>query len=299
MRGLVVALALSVLVSASCASALSADEPQTEPVAATSAPTDAAAVAAPSDATATPRAPTDLPAYEAGVVIINEVPHGVIIPSVLWRFGTHKAGMIPVCWEQTPPHYRQERDWVQAAIANTWQRHSGLTFGGWQRCPSTASFQGIRIEVVDEDDSPRVEAFGQRLRGLRNGVELNFVFARFQAECCISLPGGWPYEDCTAPANRRNCIESSAIHEFGHAIGLAHEQRHPDTPTSCRFISHLGVDEVVTTARFDPLSVMNYCRQDRMRALQLSAFDIRTVQALYCTRGVTTCPGYALNMLVD
>lgn len=238
--------------------------------------------------------PAEMPRYEAEVIVIDEVPRGVVVPRALWRFGTFTAGSIPVCWEVADPQSIEERDWVRAAITNTWQRHSGLTFGGWGQCSTT--FQGIRIEVVDEADSPRVERFGMRLKGLRNGMELNFRFVRFQAECC-SRP--WPFDDCTLEQNRRACIEATAIHEFGHALGFVHEQRHPDTPESCEYREGLGVGEVVVTAQYDPMSVMNYCRSDRMRAVQLSDSDIRTLQELYCTPGVRTCGGYRVGLRID
>lgn len=240
---------------------------------------------------------------QIGVVELeeNEVfePYGVVFPGLIWTFSNgDTSGPIDVCWERAAmePADAQKRQWVREAITSTWQRHSGLSFVGWEQCPSGRT-NGIRITVQDARDTPRVNQFGVGLRGAVGGVVLNFAFVEAQGNAA-AFSEAWPFESCRLPEHLQNCIKATAIHEFGHAIALAHEQMHEETPPSCgRQISRRRTDSVTTD--FDARSVMNYCREDRMQGLTLSALDIGTVQAIYCRPGVHRCGGYRISMVVE
>ena len=79
---------------------------------------------------------------------------------------------------------------------------------------------------------------------------------------------------------RRSCIESIAIHEFGHALGIAHEQNRPDTDRSLCTDAPQGTNGDVIIGPFDNSSIMNYCFGSSYNNA-LSATDRATIQSMY------------------
>jgi hypothetical protein len=126
-------------------------------------------------------------------------------------------------------------DWavVRQRVEGAWENlpRSAVDFTGWGACP--------------ENDAGYIKVF------------MGSMISR----------GNTPWRDGTRAGIMRITLGSSdydaytTIHEFGHAIGLEHEQLHPDKPPECT-ASQAGEsldadDEVLTT--YDPDGVMNYC----------------------------------------
>ena len=107
---------------------------------------------------------------------------------------------------------------------------------------------------------------GTDLNGLTNGMFLNFTFANWSNACAVP------------ESQRLECIRSFAIHEFGHAIGFAHEQNRADTPSSCTQPSQGGLGDIMY-GDWDLMSVMNYCNPTS--ALELSFTDVLGAQSVY------------------
>lgn len=168
-----------------------------------------------------------------------------------------------VCWEAFPDSQAHDRQVVRQAIVDTWEKHSALKFIGWTKC--VAGQEGIRIRV--EDSNPRVKFLGKYINRIPNGMILNFTYANYSPTC-------------QAPAMKDRCTRMTAVHEFGHAIGFAHEQNRPDTPDECT-VAPQGQNGDLLLTPWDKHSVMNYCNPVVMGNGNLSQFDILAVQHIY------------------
>jgi hypothetical protein len=169
-------------------------------------------------------------------------------------------GVIPVCWENASSGNVTERGWVASAIANTWESQSAVRFIGWGSC--SASSPGIHILISDE--GPHTTGLGDSLDSDYGGMVLNFTFNNWSTSCMSS---------------REFCIRTIAVHEFGHALGFAHEQNRPDTPSWCD--QEQGSDGDVLVGVWDLDSVMNYCNPNWNGNGNLSATDIAGVRRYY------------------
>jgi hypothetical protein len=197
----------------------------------------------------------------SGILSIDN--KGYISMASVWK----QPAVIPVCWESTAAK-GVERDWVKQSVTAAWQGHSKLKFIGWGDCAPTASGVRITVRDVSANDGPHTIGLGTALNGQPDGMVLNFTFNTWSQPCKATA------------AEREMCIRAIAVHEFGHAIGFAHEQNRPDTPGECNQPAQGPNGDVMLTP-WDPQSVMNYCNKVYNNHGVLSAGDIYSVQKIY------------------
>lgn len=183
-------------------------------------------------------------------------PYAAVVNATKWP-----SAKIPVCWENPSPDYAKEMEWTREAIRMTWEVASSLEFTGWEKCAAVNN--GIRILIADM--GPHVKTLGMLLNRMENGMVLNFTFKNWSQSC---------------QSTKEHCIRAIAVHEFGHAIGLTHEQNRADAPGECRFLAQ-GSNPDTTLTPYDPASVMNYCNKAWNNNGFLSVMDITAVQTLY------------------
>lgn len=105
-------------------------------------------------------------------------------------------------------------------------------------------------------------------------------------------------------AEWRNCVQNTALHEFGHIAGLAHEHARAacsgnpgEYAAKDQFGNDvLGNDRVGYVGGYDPTSIMNYCyvatRTNVMQA-RFSAGDLATLSTIYSRFGVPSAATHA------
>ncbi len=166
--------------------------------------------------------------------------------------------IIPVCWENPLPNHEHDRARVREVVERNWEAHAAVDLVGWLPCSSQS--RGIRIRVSDE--VPHSRAQGRSLDGLSDGIVLNFDLQ------------GWP---CSP---RESCIETIAVHEFGHALGLGHGPARRQEVLNCAE-QHPGSDAVLDSVRADTSSVMNYCDSHWSGDGVTSEGDIEALRLMY------------------
>lgn len=181
--------------------------------------------------------------------------------TALWR-----NNEITISWDNPTPENQHGRDLVKKAIEDTWEKYSVLKFTGWG---ATSASSNADIHIYIEDDGPHTKGLGMELKNKPQGMVLNFTFKNWSPSCQQDVDF---------------CIQAIAVHEFGHAIGFAHEQNRADCSFPNCFNKEQGSNGDWFVTACDLQSIMNYCNPKWNNNGFLSALDIQGVQFLYGAR---------------
>lgn len=182
--------------------------------------------------------------------------------SALWS----NPSSIPVCFVDSNANWQQYRDSIKQSVTTNYNKTNKVRFTGWGICGTTSSTPTIRIKIGNA-----ISVSGGSILG-----------------CSHIGPGPSSYSACQSLlTNYRGPgfnmyiypDTATAIHEFGHALGLRHEHARTDAPSRCKTgeVAGRGGDIVYLTPTFDSKSVMGYCNN----TAALSAGDIAGLNTLY------------------
>jgi hypothetical protein len=168
-----------------------------------------------------------------------------------------------------------------------------IDFTGWEQCgPSDVASVKIRVADTTHPTEPRlkspyVTALGKRLQLFHAEVVLNDAFS-------IHTDPETGRNRLLELCNNRisQCSKTTAVHEFGHVLGMSHGHNRSDSPLIGCLATYNQDPDIFNGESpignsyftdFDEKSIMNYCNNERYTGQGLipSLTDKLAIQAFY------------------
>ena len=177
------------------------------------------------------------------------------------------GGEVPVCWISQPGDTELVEAVSEAETA--WERVANVHFADLGVCAADAPANAVRLSPITNAGHPDTAVLGQPAPGARDGVS---VALSFPSRDTCSRGGD--------PVILRACVYGTAVHEFGHVLGLPDVSYSQGAPPACLTS---GAHPALAIP-YDPRSVMNTCNSAHIFG-RLSDSDIATARALYGREG--------------
>lgn len=190
---------------------------------------------------------------------------------------------IPVCWENGSAVDAEILNDVKAKLIAEYHNKTKLRFTRFDNC-SSADLKATMIRVHfnfahNWDNRSSIGAGGGLSWIGPNSGSLGGTAANGTMRIDIGNKGKYPE---TGHPLRQFAIDQTrgtAVHEFGHAVGLAHEHERSDAPNCGDQQRTPNNSNFVYVGNYDPSSIMNYCKTNNIDSL--SAGDVSGVNFLY------------------